>query len=319
VLALYVPLRTGKKAGIVKPVCDDCGLRPYTKSPSEGFAMSIHIECSQCGKCYNAKDRYAGQRVRCKVCGEGIDVPNLAGNGAGPIERSRSGSPIYRHTARKQALEPAAGDSEVIEAIGHHIRTHIGEVSHVFHELVSNLVHVDLHCIPSSDDRPYHTLVTSGMSERPMTVPAGAEDFRFAELMLCLPASWPLEQEAFADEANYWPLRWLKMLARFPHEFGTWLAYGHTVPNGDPATPFASNTELCCALLTLPLLVPEDFLELPIRRKKTVQFYSLVPLYREEMEFKLAHGMDALGERLVEHNVTELLDVERSNVAIEDR
>ena len=38
-------------------------------------------------------------------------------------------------------------------------------------------------------------------------------------------------------------------LARLPHEFQTLLWQGHTVPNGDPALPYARNTKLCGALV----------------------------------------------------------------------
>ena len=84
------------------------------------------------------------------------------------------------------------------------------------------------------------------------------------------------------------------MLARFPHEYDTWLWYGHSLPNGDPPQHFADNTDLCCALLLAPALVPEEFLALPVSADKTVHFFGLVPLYAEEVEFKLKHGADAL-------------------------
>jgi hypothetical protein len=38
------------------------------------------------------------------------------------------------------------------------------------------------------------------------------------------------------------------------------------------------------------------------------------PIYREEMDFKLARGREALWERFARHGVTELIDVGRPNV-----
>jgi hypothetical protein len=67
-------------------------------------------------------------------------------------------------------------------------------------------------------------------------------------------------------------------------------------------------------MLARPALFPPEAWLLTINEEKTVQFYSLVPLYREEMELKLRQGADALLERLDEHGVTELLDVRRENV-----
>ena len=66
--------------------------------------------------------------------------------------------------------------------------------------MISDLVHIDVHWVQPTPKRPYHTLVTSGMSDKPMTVPAGAEHLRFAELMLCLPPEWQMSMEAFKQE-----------------------------------------------------------------------------------------------------------------------
>jgi hypothetical protein len=212
-------------------------------------------------------------------------------------ELSESGSPIYRHKARTIPFQLTAGDGALIDNIGDHIERHIGEVETVFHELVSDLVHVDVHFIPATAERDYHVLVTTGMSEAPMNVPAGAEEFRFAELAICLPRSWPLTQESFKDENNYWPVRWLKILARMPHEYDTWLGPGHTVPNGDPPEPFAENTKLCCWLIGPGLLFPEEFRRLEVTPDKSIHFYGLIPLYEGEVNFKLKHGVDALLDR----------------------
>jgi hypothetical protein len=221
---------------------------------------------------------------------------------------------MYRYGDRERDFELAMGDEQTIERISRHIEEHLGPVANVFHELVSDLVHIDVHVVEPTDERPFYTLITTGMSDRPMTAPPQCHNFRFAELMISLPADWPMTQEAFQQDDVYWPVRGLKFLARFPHEYETWLGWGHTIPNGDPPEPLADNTALCCLLLLSPAHVPEGFSSLRVDHEKTVNFYSLVPIYREEMEFKLEKGTDALVERFIEHQVTELLDVNRPNV-----
>ena len=67
-----------------------------------------------------------------------------------------------------------------------------------------------------------------------MNVPDGWEDYRYAEMMICLPPDWNMDQRAWNDERHYWPIRLLKTLARLPHEYNTWLSDCHTMPNGDP-------------------------------------------------------------------------------------
>jgi hypothetical protein len=235
--------------------------------------------------------------------------------GAKGDERSRSGAPIHRYGARTRGYQVAEGDDETVLAIGNHIEKHIGPVTQVWHEIISDLVHLDVSHIGPSQGRDHHTFITSGMSDQPMTVPEGAEAFDRAELMLCLPASWKVDEDAFKNDENYWPIWWLKRLARFPHEYQTWLGWGHTVPNGDPPRPFTKSTDLCCMLLLQPVLTPEAFSQLHVRGT-TINFYAVLPLYAEEMQLKLNAGTNALLDLFDEHGVTEVLEVDRPNVAV---
>lgn len=272
--------------------------------------MGIRIACEQCGYKYHLKEELAGRKVKCKICKAVFVVPTPLPEGA---EVTRGGSVVFRHEPRKTDFELAIGDEQTIERIEQHIERHVGKPEWVWHELISDLVHVDVHQVPPTPERPFYTLVTSGMSDRPMTTVPEAAAFRYAELVICLPAEWQMTQEAFQDERWYWPIRWMKILARFPHEYETWLGWGHTVPSGDPPEPYADNTRLCCMLLLSPVRCEDGFEQLPVDADKTVHFYSLIPLYREEMDFKLSKGTDALVDRLGQQGVTELLDVNRPN------
>jgi hypothetical protein len=88
--------------------------------------------------------------------------------------------------------------------------------------------------------------------------------------MICLPPDWPLEIVSQKDVRHYWPIYLLKMLARFPHQFNTWLWCGHTMPNGDPVEPYADNTQLCCALLMSPVRFDPKFSELNCTAPRSV-------------------------------------------------
>ena len=271
----------------------------------------IPIRCKACSQRFEVDDELAGQEIDCNACGETIEIPypplEL------PEEVTEGGSVVHRHEDVRREFEIAVDNEENINRISNHIEKHLAPVATVFHEIVSELVHIDVHCIPASDDRPYITLITSGMSDRPMSPPPEAKQYSYAELMICLPPDWPIKQESFRDENNYWPIRWLKRLARFPHEYDTWLFEGHTIPSGDPPEPFAENTQFCGWLLFPPLLVPDEFRELRVDSEKTIRFFAIFPLYEQEMEFKLSAGMDALIDRFAQHGVTELVDVTRPN------
>jgi Suppressor of fused protein (SUFU) len=238
---------------------------------------------------------------------------------AGDEEQSPGGSRIFRHEPSDRELEPSGGDEALIEALSGHLEASFGVEPEVFHELVSDLVHVDVHKVPPADGRNWTTLVTSGMAERPMTVPEGLEDHRFAELVLALPPDWPLSEEAFQDEANYWPIRLLKLLARLPHEFETFLWYGHTVPNGDPPEPYAPSTALCGAIILPPVLVPDGFATLELPDGRTVDFYGVVALHPDEMDYKLDQGAEVLAGHLDDAGVTELVDPGRPSVVPKGR
>jgi hypothetical protein len=232
-----------------------------------------------------------------------------------PQEFTESGQPIYRHEDKDRGFTPAAyvseGNYKILEA---HYEQHLGP-STVWHELISDLIHIDLYMHPPTATRDYTVLTTIGMSALPMTAPPGAEEARFAELMIALPASWPLTQEAFENEDHYWPLRWLKQLARLPHEYDTWLSYGHTVPNGDPAEPLAGNTRMSGVVLLPPINFGDDFTTATLEDGSPVHLWAVIPLYPEEMDLKLREGVDALFPGFEKNGVSELLDVGRPSVA----
>lgn len=227
---------------------------------------------------------------------------------------SLSGAPIFRYTDGEKEWETPDGE-ECIEEISDHIERHIGDVSSVFHEIISDTVHIDVHHVKPTRERPFHTLITSGMSDRQMNVPDGVNATRYMELMVTLPEGWRIDDESFRDEIWYWPVRQLKFLARFPHKFETWLGWGHTIPNGDPAEPFSENTDLSGVIILPSVNVAEEFGSLEINKEKVIEFYSVVPLYEEEMDLKLRKGADSLLDKFDKYEISDLIGIDRRNVA----
>jgi Suppressor of fused protein (SUFU) len=225
---------------------------------------------------------------------------------------SLSGSPIYRH-GEPGAWEAPKGE-EFIEQISGHIEQHLGTVETVLHEIVSDTVHIDVHVVRPTSECPHIRLVTSGMSDLPMTTPDDPDIPKHAELLMTLPAGWKLDQASFDNEEWYWPVRLLKTLARLPHKHQTWLGWGHTVPNGDPPENYAGNTKLCCAIVLPSLTVPDAFRELNIPGHKAITFYAVVPLYEPEMNFKMRSGCDALTDLFDRKGVSDVVDIARKDV-----
>ena len=234
------------------------------------------------------------------------------------MEKSESGSPIYRYTNEdKNEFEGAGGDSSM-EEISDHIEAHIGEIHMVFHEIVSEQVHIDVHWVKPTKEHPFHTLITSGMSDKPMNTPEGVEGCDYAELSICLPEEWKISEEDFKDENNYWPIRFLKYLARFPHEYNTWLSYGHTIPNGNPPEAFAENTKLNTMILLPSIMFGDKFPILELENKK-ITFYTLIPLYDEEVALKMAKGVDALFDGFDKFGLTDVLQINRPNTIVKKK
>ena len=188
---------------------------------------------------------------------------------------------------------PEVYTEEEMEAVEEHIEQYFGKFENVFHELVSPDIHVDICVVPPSEERDYCTLVTMGMGAHRMNVPKELAEYKLerAELAIALPADWKLDQESMKDEKWYWPIRLLKSLARLPIASDTWLGFGHTMDNKEN---FAENTKLCAAILTGPQSTEEGGEVCTLPGGEEVNFYQVIPLYEDELDYKLEHDVDAL-------------------------
>ena len=203
-------------------------------------------------------------------------------------ERPRS----IRHQDPHKPFTPPSGKSH-LEAITAHVEQHFGKVDRVFHEAISDLVHLDILIVEPTAEVPYLTLVTSGMSELPMTVPAGEIGPRYAELVMLLMPDHPMDQESWQDPKNYWPIRHLKQLARMPHTLDTWLAAGQTVST-DPPEAVAPGVPFC-GLGVLEVLDPAAR-RLRVDDTVEIGFLQVVALHPEELQAKLAGDAGSLAE-----------------------
>ena len=197
----------------------------------------------------------------------------------------------------EEAGVPEVYTEEEMEAVEGHIQQYFGKVENVFHELVSPDIHVDICMVPPTEERDYCTLVTMGMGAHRMNVPEELVEYKLerAELAIALPADWKLDQESMKDEKWYWPIRLLKSLARLPINCDSWLGHGHTVENREP---FADNTKLCTATLIGPQDTEDGSEVCTLPGGEEVNFYQVIPLYEDELDYKLEHDIDALLDKM---------------------
>lgn len=230
-------------------------------------------------------------------------------------EQSPGGSRIYRYDRPPE--DPAyvpTGGGETQEAVERHVEETLGGIEFVYHELASPLIHLDVLSVAPGGDRDFRTLVTSGMSERPMAS-APEPDLRRAELCILLPADWPTDSESWKEQRHFWPIGLLKFLARFPHEYETWLWREHTLPHGDPPEPYADTTALCGAMLIPPIFLPDAFALLERAGDDDVHFFAVVPLHADEMDLKLRKGAGALYDAFDAVNLPHVIDPDRPSAA----
>ena len=131
---------------------------------------------------------------------------------------------------------------------------------------------------------------------------------------MILPGDWNVGEENLSTKdmpyESFWPFQMLKFLARFPHEYQTWLGWGHSIPNGPDYNPICEGVGFGGAVLAQPSLVPP----LETEEGKKISFYMVVPAYKEEIEYKLKYGMEGLNQRFMEGKLPMILDIHRPNL-----
>ena len=206
---------------------------------------------------------------------------------------------------------PAKGAGDAESEFLEHLRQHHGEPEALaLREIVPGEPSIAIHVVPI--DEHAKLLVTHRMSARPMTTPAGEEDYRFAEAQILLPADWPLDAKALADPRNFWPIEWLRRVARYPHDHRTWLGGKVAVfANDEPPKPLAPDTKLTC-VLAIASPGPDGVWKRS--DGSHVLFYELHPLYTEERDLEKRRGVAELLQRFQTHGVGQVVDVKRKNV-----
>lgn len=232
---------------------------------------------------------------------------------------SKGGSPIYHYENKEQqGWRPPRAYGEHAEEINRHFEALFpNREEFVFHELISDLVHIDVNIMRPTGEKPYYVMYTTGMSDLPMTLPeeiADREDLKYGELFMFLPKEWnPGESgqlNSDMPDSEYWPIRLIKYLARFPHECDTWLGWGHTIPNGPDYEPICADSQMGGVVL---VQIGGGMGSMESEDGKKINFYMVVPAYREEIEFKLEYGMEELDKRFSEGNLPMILDIRRPN------
>lgn len=193
----------------------------------------------------------------------------------------------------------------------------------IYHEIVSPVVHLDVHLLRAGKARPFHVLYTTGMSDLPMKSENKeiGKEYERAELYCIMPHDMDFPQVFTGDEdkQQYRIISAMKKAARYPHLCGQYLSHCHSLQFSEDNTPFSPLTEMCGAVFYQ--LDHTDFggrygdgLDHFITSDGTrINFLCFVPIYKEEMEFKLKYGAPALYERLFGEDISDIRQLEIHN------
>jgi hypothetical protein len=178
------------------------------------------------------------------------------------------------------------------------------EYASVYHDSEPRIPHVDVYVFAPTDDEEYFTLITGGMSDERMRLPRSTE----AEAVR-------VELVMFVDEPKEELAGVMRHLAHYPRDHKTWFGFGHTIPWQHPILPgsqlntiFLANTSVGGGEVGDDLVIDGD----------RVKLLQVAGITSAECEFKIAHGANALIDRLIERGATLIVEPERESYVADD-
>ena len=190
-----------------------------------------------------------------------------------------------------------------------HIEKYAGPIEFRFENLL---------VVRATENRASHLVVTTDLSDNPM--PKAKPEWHFAELCALLPPDWSLNSLEWQNNIDIgWPMRELQRLTRYGRETGTWLGFGHSVPNGNPPAPFAPSTLQCASFLIPPLELPERFARLRLDDGEILNFWAIVPIYATELAVKVNQKAPTLIEKLTNKGISDVIDPTRDDVFVKSK
>jgi hypothetical protein len=158
---------------------------------------------------------------------------------------------------------------------------------------------------------PVTILMTNGLSGYTMPVLNTWKGREHTELFFCLPTYWDLEE--YKDPNFSWTYEWLFKLERFVREKETWFGPGHTIPCGNPPVQISGTMKQEYFIFLDPIFTSDVMTPIEVNGK-TVHFLSIVPLFGDELDYKMGKGTDKIIRKFTQRKVDERLDNYRYSV-----
>ena len=180
------------------------------------------------------------------------------------------------------------------QSIPAHIGRFIAGEPTVFHEIVSNDLHLDIYCWAPTKHRNLWTFVTVGMSAHEMNIPAGYEYYRRTELVATAPGHWPglteIQQMPQSKAKKYaWLIEAIKNTARRPFYTNSWVGIGPTTQARSTPQGKYPGSSYSGLLLSPVLSMPKEAQTLEVDGQP-VHLIGLYPLFTDELRFCMRQG-----------------------------
>jgi hypothetical protein len=158
---------------------------------------------------------------------------------------------------------------------------------------------------------PVTVLMTNGLSDYTMPVMDKWKGREHTELFFCLPTYWDLD-----DHTNphfNWVYEWLFKLENFVREKQTWFGPGHSIPCGNPPAQLSPTMKQEYLVFLDPIFL-QDVLQPLEFSDIDIHFLSIVPLFGDELDYKMGKSTFKLLKKFNSKKVDERLDDYRVSV-----
>lgn len=234
-------------------------------------------------------------------------------------EVSKGGSTLIRHeesSGRNKIQAPTNPNAyENAEAREKYYEKYFGKIDGVFHEILPLDPHIDVYSFAPQKERSYRVSISSGMSDKPMKLPAKVptEWSRTEMILLSAESSYKKDPKYIANL--------VRVYAGFPHQYDTFFFHGHTVPSYNKGESLFPNIDARFTNALISAAVPPDssipdefFTDLKTKDGK-VKFFYIIPLTHKELGYKLEKGLESLLDRFDEKGIMPFIfDLDREEV-----
>lgn len=160
-------------------------------------------------------------------------------------------------------------------------------------------------------DVPVTVVMTATLSDYKMPVLDKWVGREFNELYFCLPTYWDFE--AYSNPNSSWIYTWIYKLERFVRDRNTWYGPGHTIPTANPEVPISDLMKQEYFIFLDPILLQKELAPVKINGN-TTHFLSIVPIFGDELDYKMGKGTQKFVRKFIQRNNDEKLDDYRKSV-----